>query len=153
MTKRCKKWAVFGHTFYTWPTFYRAGNQLFTARLVLCLNFVVHIQYTFYYFSVNKKYPLFSILLANLLFDSFLDTAPCGVASSHVFSSQHRTFPACCDADDTIALVDRDCRVLESAQNSSDCDNFCLHLIWFTHSLNIAKCEKTSIFGGQILST
>ena len=34
---------------------------LFTSCLILCLNFMVHIQNTVYYFSANKKYPLFSI--------------------------------------------------------------------------------------------
>ena len=51
-----------GHTFYSCSTFYCAGNRLFTVCLIPCLNFMVHVQYTFYYFSANKKYPLFSIL-------------------------------------------------------------------------------------------
>ena len=34
-----------GYTFYSWPTFYCAGNRLFTACLVLCLNFIVHLEH------------------------------------------------------------------------------------------------------------
>ena len=34
----------------------------FTAFLVICLNFAIYLQYTFYYFLASKKYPLFSIL-------------------------------------------------------------------------------------------
>ena len=43
--------------------FYCDGSWLFTLCLIFCLNFMVHIQYPFYYFLANKKYPLFSILL------------------------------------------------------------------------------------------
>ena len=43
--------------------FYCDGSWLFTLCLIFCLNFMAHIQYPFYYFSANKKYPLFSILL------------------------------------------------------------------------------------------
>ena len=50
-------------------------------------------------------------------------------------------FSICCDADDQIVLVEGDCGVLESAQNSSDCDNFSLHLIWFT-SPHLLECFK-----------
>ena len=42
--------------------FYCDGSWLFTLCVVFCLNFMVHIQYPFYYFLANKKYPLFSIL-------------------------------------------------------------------------------------------
>ena len=34
--------------------------------LIPCLNLMVNIQYTFYYFSANKKYPLFGILYCDL---------------------------------------------------------------------------------------
>ena len=36
---------MFGHTFYSCPTFYCAGNRLFTACLVLRLNFIVHLEH------------------------------------------------------------------------------------------------------------
>ena len=42
--------------------FYCDGSWLFTLCLIFCLNFMVYIQDPFYYFSANKKYPLFSIL-------------------------------------------------------------------------------------------
>ena len=51
---------MFGHTFYSWPTFYCAGYRLFTACLVLCLNIMAYIQYTFYYFWAIKS-TLYSV--------------------------------------------------------------------------------------------
>ena len=42
--------------------FYSDGSWLFTLCVIFCLNFMVHIQYPFYYFLANKKYPIFSIL-------------------------------------------------------------------------------------------
>ena len=53
-------WTYFLLLFY----FLLCWKLTFTVCLIPCLNFMVHIQYTFFYFSANKKYPLFSILLS-----------------------------------------------------------------------------------------
>ena len=41
---------------------YCDGSWLFTLCFIFGLNFMVYVQDPFYYFSANKKYPLFSIL-------------------------------------------------------------------------------------------
>ena len=46
-----------------WTAF--AILAMFTLCLIFCLSFMVYIQDPFYYFSANKKYPLFSILQTN----------------------------------------------------------------------------------------
>ena len=44
----------------SWDWFLQIGwNEVVVTE---CLNFMVHIQYPFYYFLANKKYPIFSIL-------------------------------------------------------------------------------------------
>ena len=54
-----------GHTFYSWPTFHCAGNRLFTASLILCLNFIVHLEhfkYTAWHLPFHKSPKLFLYL-------------------------------------------------------------------------------------------
>ena len=50
---------------------------------------MVHIQYTFYYFSANKKYPLFSILQ---LIEMGLSGARQNVNGFQSFKSFSKTF-------------------------------------------------------------
>ena len=70
-----------GHTFYSWSTFIvmEAGFL----HYVFCLNFMVYIQDPFYYFSANKKYPLFSILHQELKLDLKTDKLIQSLVSDH----------------------------------------------------------------------
>ena len=44
----CRKLVVFELAFYPLCTFYCAGHRLFSVYFILCLNFMIHIQFTFY---------------------------------------------------------------------------------------------------------
>ena len=68
----CRKLVVLGLAFYPWSIFYCAGHRLFTVYFILCLNFMVHIQFTFYcrYQPLLKYYDTNRALFIYLLYST-----------------------------------------------------------------------------------